>query len=57
MKWNINLQTLVADEEGATMVEYGIMIGFIATICVLAVSGFGRAVLSLFESALPPWGG
>ena len=44
------------DEEGASAVEYGIMVALIAAIIVAAVATLGKAVTGLFESVLPPWG-
>ena len=39
-----------ADEEGATMVEYGVMVAFIAAACTLAVTALGVEVKDLFNS-------
>jgi len=38
-------------QRGATAVEYGIMVGFIAVVIVLAVTAFGLSVRGLFELA------
>ena len=35
--------------EGATAVEYALMVGFIAAVIVGAVAVFGQAVLGLFS--------
>lgn len=42
---------------GATAVEYGIMVGFIAVVIVVAVTAFGSSVKGLFELivANPPF--
>ena len=40
-------------EMGATAVEYGLMVGFIAVVIVGAVTLFGSQVLALFTS-MPP---
>jgi Flp pilus assembly pilin Flp len=37
-------------DEGATAVEYAIMVGFIAAVCVSAVTALGISVLALFSS-------
>ncbi len=38
-------------EEGATMVEYAFMVGFVAAVAFLAVGAFGGAVGALFQAA------
>ena len=38
-------------EDGATMVEYAFMVGFVAAVAFLAVGVFGGAVSSLFQAA------
>jgi pilus assembly protein Flp/PilA len=35
------LSRLWKDEEGATMVEYGLMVALIAVVCILAVTAIG----------------
>jgi len=42
---------LLKDESGATMVEYAIMVGFIAAVCVLIIAQIGVSTKSKFESA------
>lgn len=41
------------DQRGATAVEYGLVVGFIAAAIVLAVTTLGGVVLGLFGT-LPP---
>jgi len=53
MKYSVNLQTLVTDEEGATMVEYAIMVGFIAAVCAASVALIGPVVAEMFDSVIP----
>ena len=36
------------DESGATMVEYGLMVGLIAVVCIVVVTAFGSATSALF---------
>ena len=36
-------------EEGATMVEYGLMVAMIALVCILVVTALGLGVDSLFR--------
>jgi Flp pilus assembly pilin Flp len=45
------------DDRGATAVEYGIMVGFIALVIVAAVTAFGTSVKGLFELIIanPPF--
>jgi pilus assembly protein Flp/PilA len=42
-------QTPERDDEGATAVEYGLMVAMIAIVIVGAVAAFGFAVSDLFE--------
>jgi pilus assembly protein Flp/PilA len=37
------------DERGATAVEYGLMVAFIALVIIASVTAFGKSVLGLFE--------
>jgi pilus assembly protein Flp/PilA len=39
-----------SDEEGATMVEYGLMIALIAVVCIAAVSLLGTKTSSMFST-------
>jgi len=41
----------VASDEGATMVEYGIMVALIAVVSVLVVGALGLDVFGAFDSA------
>lgn len=41
------------NEEGVTMVEYALMLGFIAAVCVAVVGTLGTAVEGLFRSVIP----
>jgi pilus assembly protein Flp/PilA len=38
------------DERGAALVEYGLLVGLIAVICVVAVTAVGTDVSSLFSA-------
>jgi pilus assembly protein Flp/PilA len=42
--------SLLRDEEGATMVEYGLMIALIAAVCILAVTTIGTNLNTLFTT-------
>ena len=46
-----------ADENGATAVEYGLMVSLIAGVIVLAVTALGVQVTSLFEEVVAAIGG
>jgi pilus assembly protein Flp/PilA len=39
----------IREEEGATMVEYGIMVALIAAICVVIVTALGKDVQGAFD--------
>ena len=41
---------LMSDDEGATMVEYGIMVALIAAVCIAVVTLLGQKVGSTFSS-------
>ncbi|TAM62129.1 Flp family type IVb pilin [bacterium] len=41
---------LLREERGTTMVEYGILLGFIAIVAIVGVGVFGQAVRALFTS-------
>jgi pilus assembly protein Flp/PilA len=45
-----NLKTMIRDEEGATMVEYGLLVALIAVVVLAAVSLVGTNLSSLFNT-------
>jgi pilus assembly protein Flp/PilA len=45
-----NLQSLWHDEEGATMVEYGLLIAFIAMVALVGVQMLGSNLNALFTT-------
>jgi len=45
------IKRLLREEEGATMVEYALMIGLIAVICLLVVAALGTRTAETFNSA------
>lgn len=50
------IKALFKDEEGATMVEYGLMIALIAAVCVTIVTSLGTKVNTAFttvDGAMP----
>ena len=40
----------VSDEDGATMVEYGLMVALIAVVCIAAVALLGTKTSSMFSA-------
>jgi len=44
------LARLRRDEEGAALVEYGMLVGLIAVICVVAVTLLGQEVSNAFSA-------
>jgi len=44
-----SLKTMIRDEEGATMVEYGLMLALIAVVCIGVVSTLGTKLSGLFS--------
>jgi pilus assembly protein Flp/PilA len=45
------LKTMIRDEEGATMVEYGLLVALIALVAIVGVKTLGGNLLALFNSA------
>ncbi len=45
-----NLLAMLRDDEGATMVEYGIMVALIAAVCIVLVMTLGQNVSNAFGS-------
>jgi pilus assembly protein Flp/PilA len=45
-----NIHTMIRDEEGATMVEYGLLVALIALVALGAVKTIGTNLSSLFTS-------
>jgi len=51
------MMELWKDEEGATMVEYGLMVALIAVVVMVAVGPLGEAIALMFngvEAAITP---
>ena len=42
-------------EEGATMVEYGLMVALIAVVCIVAVTALGTNPAAMFTSDRQRW--
>lgn len=45
-----SLLAMLRDDEGATMVEYGIMVALIAAVCITLVLALGHGVSAAFTS-------
>jgi len=39
-----HLLAMLRDDEGATMVEYGIMIALVAAVCIVLIGTLGKSV-------------
>ena len=44
------IRSVVKNEEGATMVEYGLMLALIAIICIIAVAVVGQNASDIFSN-------
>jgi pilus assembly protein Flp/PilA len=45
-----HMLAMLRDDEGATMVEYGIMVALIAAVCIVLVTTLGKSVSNSFNS-------
>ena len=45
-----NLFAMLRNDDGATMVEYGIMVALIAAVCIVLVAALGGKVSTAFSS-------
>ena len=48
-KFAMSVKNLFVREEGATMVEYGLMVALIAVVCLAAVTLLGTNVQAVFN--------
>ncbi|HPM80092.1 MAG TPA: Flp family type IVb pilin [Candidatus Anammoximicrobium sp.] len=44
------LMALIRGEEGASLVEYGLLVGLIAVICIAAITALGLGISGMFQS-------
>jgi len=44
------VKSMIRDEEGATMVEYGLLVALIAMVALVAVTTLGKNLSSLFST-------
>ena len=51
------LINFIKDEEGATMVEYALMLALIAIVCIAAVRVIGTSASTTFQSSADQLGG
>ena len=45
------VMNFIKDEEGATMVEYALMLALIAVVCITTVTAVGTSADGVFQSA------
>lgn len=45
----MTVRSFIADEEGAALAEYGILVAFIAIVAIVAVTFFGSKISSKFS--------
>jgi pilus assembly protein Flp/PilA len=50
-------KSFVAGEDGATMVEYGLMVALIAAVCIAVVTTLGTNIQAKFQSVSDAIGG
>ncbi len=43
-------RNFIRDEEGATMVEYGLMLALIAVVCILVITALGSNARNKFDA-------
>ena len=46
----ITLKSMLRDEEGAAMVEYGLLVAFIAIVALVGVKALGTGLNTLFSN-------
>lgn len=56
-KMYVRFQNRMASDEGATAVEYGLMVALIAVVIIAAVTALGTAVMGKFNTAAGAIGG
>lgn len=49
------LTRILRDNSGATMVEYAIMLGLIAAVCITIIAALGGTTGSLYSTASSAW--
>jgi pilus assembly protein Flp/PilA len=51
------IQNFLKDEEGATAVEYGVMVALIIATLILVIAGLGTQIKATFNSVITALGG
>jgi pilus assembly protein Flp/PilA len=51
------LNAVREDEEGAALVEYGLLVGLIAVVCIVAVTQLGLGISGVLSTACSSLGG
>jgi pilus assembly protein Flp/PilA len=55
-----NIKRLLKDDEGATLVEYGLLVALIAAACIVVVTTLGQKIVAVFTATsaaiVPPAG-
>ena len=46
------VKRFVADDEGAAMVEYGLLVGLIAVVCVAVLTTLGTTIQGKFQAII-----
>ena len=49
-KLTASFRSFLTDEDGATMVEYGMMVALIAAVCVAVVATLGTQIQTAFQT-------
>jgi pilus assembly protein Flp/PilA len=44
-----NVRKVIKSEEGASLVEYGLLVALIAVVCIAAITSLGSAISDLFK--------
>ena len=45
-----SIKRFLRDEEGAALVEYGLLVGLIAAVCIAVVTTLGTTIKDMFQS-------
>jgi pilus assembly protein Flp/PilA len=53
----LGLQTRVRNEEGQALAEYGLILGLIAVVCIIALTGIGLAIAGQMDAISVAIGG
>jgi pilus assembly protein Flp/PilA len=44
------VRKLFADEDGAALAEYGLLVGLIAVVCITAIAALGTRISEVFDA-------